>query len=375
MESFSYSIKMALLLFPVVALFFTLPYILWQYHKYGSVNSFRSIIVYSLLLYLMSAYFLVILPLPSIETVSKMTKPAYNLQPFHLISEILNKTSFHVSDFATYFPTLKNPVVYEALFNILLTLPFGVYLHYYFQCDFKHTLLYSFCFSLFFELTQLSGLYFIYPRSYRVFDVDDLILNTTGGVFGYFVGSLFLKFLPTRDEIDKKSIAKGTKVSVFRRFFCFFLDLIIFGTLTISILYLLKENKFLNKGVFFLLYFVCSIFYYVFIPSILHGKTLGMKFLKLKFVTSKEKIKWYYYFCYYFWLMMEYIFLPIIFLFVGYFLFQKQTFSQELYEYYFIIILAISFMGYVISFLKRLFKIDLIYEKIAHLKIISTIQN
>ena len=31
-----------------------------------------------------------------------------------------------------------------------------------------------------FELTQLSGLYFIYPRSYRLADVNDLINNTVG---------------------------------------------------------------------------------------------------------------------------------------------------------------------------------------------------
>jgi len=372
MSSFFYSIKTAFVLFPMVALLFTLPYILWQYHKYGSVNSYRSIIVYSLLLYLMSAYFLVILPLPSIETVSKMTKPSYNLQPFHLISEIMNRTNFHVSDFATYFPTLKNPVVYEAIFNIILTLPFGVYLHYYFKCDFKRTFFYSFCFALFFELTQLSGLYFIYPRSYRVFDVDDLILNTSGGVIGYFVGSLFLKFLPNREEIDRKSIAKGSNVSVLRRSLAFFLDIILFGSFTISIIYLIHHKNWFNSWIFMFVYFASSFLYFVILPKLLQGKTLGMKFLKLKFVSPKS-IKWYHYFCYYFGLVFEYFILPIIALFIGYVLLKQSIFTRELYDYYIIIAIAIIFMGYVISFLKRLFKMKLIYENISHLKIESTI--
>ncbi len=44
-----------------------------------------------------------------------------------------------------------------------------------------------------------NGLFFIYPKAYRLFDVDDLIINTTGGILGYLVTPLFQKLLPTRD--------------------------------------------------------------------------------------------------------------------------------------------------------------------------------
>lgn len=37
------------------------------------------------------------------------------------------------------------------------------------------------------ELTQLTGLWGLYPCAYRQFDVDDLILNSLGVVVGYFV--------------------------------------------------------------------------------------------------------------------------------------------------------------------------------------------
>ena len=59
-------ILQAFILFPIVAFLFTLPYVVFNYHKYGSVLSLRIIIVYSFILYLMCIYFLVILPLPSI---------------------------------------------------------------------------------------------------------------------------------------------------------------------------------------------------------------------------------------------------------------------------------------------------------------------
>lgn len=373
MSSFSYSIKVSLVLFPIVALLFTLPYILFQYHKYGSVNSFRTVIIYSFLLYMMTSYFLVILPLPSVEFVSQMKTPTYNLIPFNLISQIMTKTNLQLSDFATYFPAMKNPVVYEAFFNILLTVPFGVYLHYYFKCDFKHTFFYSFCFSLFFEVTQITGLYYIYPRAYRIFDVDDLILNTTGGVVGYFLGSLFLKFLPSREDIDEKSLEKGRNVSVLRRLLSFLIDFFLCFIFFTSLIYLLKEYHYLTKPIFISIFIIWIFFYFVLLPRILNGKTIGMKFLKLKFTSSYKNLKWYHYFFHFFMFAIEYFLFPFLILLIGYMLHKIGYLEQTSWEYYAIVTLAITIMIYVLTFLKWLFHSKAIYEKISKITVESAI--
>ena len=75
MEIYKEVIIQAVIIFPVVAALFTMPYMLYNYHKYGSVLSMRILIVYSFILYLLCAYFLVILPLPSMEEVAAMTGP------------------------------------------------------------------------------------------------------------------------------------------------------------------------------------------------------------------------------------------------------------------------------------------------------------
>ena len=98
-----------------------------------------------------------------------------------------------------------------------MTLPFGFYLRYYFQNRLKQIIVKTFLLSLFFELTQLSGLYFIYSGNYRLFDVDDLITNTLGGVFGFLLANLLANFLPTRAEIDQKSFDRSKKISLLRR--------------------------------------------------------------------------------------------------------------------------------------------------------------
>lgn len=266
-------IKTSIYFFPVIAFLFTIPYLLGQYHKYGSVNKFRTLIIYSFILYLMTIYFLVILPLPSWKEVAQLTTERMRLIPFNFVADFLRETSLVITNPSTYLKALTEPCVYIVVFNIFMTIPFGMYLRYYFKCSLKKTVYLSFLLSLFFELTQLSGLYFIYPRSYRLFDIDDLILNTSGGILGYFLVGLFLKYLPSREVIDRVSLEKGTEVSGLRRLTLFFLDLFIYLFLTI-ILHFFIAFPYCN--------YIMLVIYYVLIPYFFHGQTLGGKFLKVR---------------------------------------------------------------------------------------------
>ena len=117
--------------------------------------------------------------------------------------------------------------MFKVLVNLFLMVPFGIFLRYYFKCNLKKTVLFTFLLSLFFELTQLTGLYFIYPNAYRLFDVDDLIVNTLGGMFGYILTPLFTKLLPSKEELDLKSYKKGFKVSSTKRIITFMIDIVL----------------------------------------------------------------------------------------------------------------------------------------------------
>lgn len=266
------TIKIALLVFPLIALLFTIPFILHQYHKYGSINKLRVFIIYSFILYMITIYFLVILPLPAIDEVVK--KPInVRLIPFSFIKDFLRESTFVLNDPSTYLKVLTEPSFYTVILNIFMTIPFGMYLRYYFKCSFKKTVFFSFLLSLFFEITQLTGLYFIYPYPYRLFDVDDLIMNTLGGVLGFYIMSLFTRFLPTREEIDKSSITAGTKVSGLRRLTAFFLDLVLYIILTVPVS-LLFHNEYVFEITFLI--------YYIIYPYLSKGQTPAHKFLNIK---------------------------------------------------------------------------------------------
>ena len=104
-------IKTALILFPIIAFFITLPYLIIEYHKYGAVPLLRSVIVYTFILYLLAAFLLVILPLPSKEAALKMPTRSPQLVPFTFIKDIMVTTNLNLNNPSTYLLFLKTPTV------------------------------------------------------------------------------------------------------------------------------------------------------------------------------------------------------------------------------------------------------------------------
>ena len=230
------TILKAVYICPVVAFCIAGVYLSIQYRTYGSVSYFRTFILYSFLLYCMAAYFLVIFPLPDPAEVATRTTPYVQLIPFNVVKVFFQDSGFKLTSFGTYITALKSREFLQPAFNCLLTVPLGCYLRYYFKCSTKKALGISFGFTLFFELTQLSGLYGFYSRPYRVCDVDDLILNTLGSMIGFYLTVFVMNILPKRETIDAKAIEKGKSITAVRRIFAKCIDLMIVCIGSIGIL-------------------------------------------------------------------------------------------------------------------------------------------
>lgn len=355
------AIKTAISIFPFIALLFTIPFILNQYHKYGSINKLRSLIIYSFILYMITIYFLVILPLPSKEYVNALTTKKYNLNFFSFVIDIIKETSFTISDPKTYIKALTEPCFYTVLFNIIMFLPFGMYLKYYFKCSIKKVVILSFLLSLFFEVTQLTGLYFIYSRPYRLFDVDDLLMNTLGGIIGYFMMNIFKKVLPSRDEIDKKSLIDGMTVSGLRRVILFLSDLFMYSFIA-SIFSLIIQKDYVKYVIF--------IIYYIIIPYTFDGVTIMGKFLNVKLKFENKRL-----------LMIT---LRTIFLFFYYFIFPFITFyllflikpyiNYSILIYIIFISLFLMIIFYFLNIIIILKDKVIYYDKLLKVKYVSLIK-
>lgn len=364
-------IKWGVLLFPFIAALFTIPYVLIQYRKYGSIPFLRVLIVYSFILYLICAYFLVILPLPSRETVAALTTPTMQLQPFMFISDFLNNTSLVITEPSTYLKALSEPWFYQVVYNVLLFVPFGLYLRYYFKCSFLKTLVLSLLLSLFFELTQLSGLYGFYERSYRLFDVDDLMINTLGGIVGFVTAGIVLKILPNRDELDNYAYKKGTQISGARRIVNFILDIFIYMVFANGFYAILHD--FID---FKMLSLIVLIIYYVLIPWIFKGQTLGKKFLRMKIVYKDRTPNIYHCLFRYFLLFFVVFELPFYLIFilalVGNLI--PDGFLTLVYSLGLIVSVIFVFLYYFIIIVHLFKGRELWYEKVSHTKNISTIE-
>ena len=53
MQSYIEIIKIALVFFPFLAFFISFPFILIEYHKYGSISFFKTVLLYSFVFYLL----------------------------------------------------------------------------------------------------------------------------------------------------------------------------------------------------------------------------------------------------------------------------------------------------------------------------------
>ncbi|EOH81702.1 MULTISPECIES: VanZ family protein [Enterococcus] len=292
MNSYIFPIKAAVLTFPFLAMVIAAPFLIYYYRKYGQLGKLRSVILYSFVFYLLCAYYLVILPLPSISSVAQMTGPRYELHLFQSWHNFMNQTVLQLNNPSTYLAAMKQSVFLEPVFNIFLLFPFGVYCRYYFKFSLGKTILASFCLSLFFELTQLSGLYFIYPRPYRLFDVNDLLHNTIGGLLGFACAPLFTFFLPTRSELDSESLVKGQTVSLLRRFLAMMIDWFVIGILSTLLSFL---SSFLPTAVYdlfnysFVGFTLEVILYFMIFMYLWNGQTVGKKIVRIQVVEKNRE--------------------------------------------------------------------------------------
>ncbi|AEI43759.1 VanZ family protein [Paenibacillus mucilaginosus] len=272
LQAYLFPIAYAFMAFPVAALFFTLPFLLIQYRRYGYVNKVRAVLLYLMLLYLMNALFLVMLPLPASRDNAPLPGGSLQLLPLHFIHDILAETKVNFAEPATYVRLLQERALLQVLFNIGLTVPFGMFLRYYFRAAWRRCLLLSFGLSLFFEVTQVTGIYGYYASAYRIFDVDDLIANTFGGVVGFLLAEWLSGLLPRIEQLDKGVDVASKRVSYTRRAAAFTVD-----NLCLALVLPVLDYAGLPGA-----YWIATGVYFMLIPYVTDGRTFGKWLVRIQ---------------------------------------------------------------------------------------------
>ena len=164
--------------------------------------------------------------------------------------------------------------------------------------------------------------------------------------------------LPSREEIDEKSINDSVKVSVLRRITSTLIDIFIYIVL-ITFINIFINNKIIN--------YIILIIYFVIIPTI-NNKTLGMSFVNIKYDVANKRILRI--FLRQVIICLYYIELPKII----FYLFNILNINGSIKIILFILALIILFIVYLISIIKFLLKKDLFYDKFLKVNILSTIK-
>ncbi|MCZ1264832.1 VanZ family protein [Paenibacillus tundrae] len=289
MSPYVFPVQTAFFIFVLIAMFLLVPWLIYGYRKDGFFSWSRFGVSFSFIFYLLAAYCLVILPFPTTRnTCAQQAADTvyYNLVPFTFVKDIMKETPIIWSQPASYMGMIQGRAFLQVLFNVMLLMPLGVYIRYFWQkrSYWKQALLSGFGLSLFFEITQITGFYGFYDCPYRLFDVDDLLLNTSGTILGFFAAPILLALFPSRASIQAKSeqILEQNKVYPVPQL----LALIIDGVIVVFLSNLMSIFNWSNTNVIVstLNTAIAMLFVFFFIPSLRDGKTPGSALMRFRYV-------------------------------------------------------------------------------------------
>ena len=170
---------------PVLFTIILLIYIIVDFIRKGKKNIVKRLVFYSFIFYMLNVFQVTTGGLnipPYIENgYREYWKSFFQLVPFRFVIEWIDH--YHIRGLDWFFWNS----VKLSFYNFIMLFPLGVYLHLLFEVkSWKRALKHLFFTSLTIEVYQIIFSYTGLIMS-RSFNVDDLILNTLGGMMGYFM--------------------------------------------------------------------------------------------------------------------------------------------------------------------------------------------
>lgn len=211
LKNFSEPFAFALALWPFVSMLLTVPVLALLYHRDNRIRLSSAIVAYGTVLYLLGLLCFTLYPMPA--------DAAAYCAAHHLTPQI-NPLQF-IGDIRTDGLT----AVLQIAFNIVFFLPLGFIMGRIWRWPLPVTAVLSFATSLFLETMQLTGLMGVFPCAYRLFDVDDLLWNTTGALIGFALAMLSLRLIPARVA----DMTPTTTPGFMRRLITFIIDMTLIG--------------------------------------------------------------------------------------------------------------------------------------------------
>ena len=206
------SIAFVVLFAPIVAL---------QFRRYGRLSARRLVGAAALAIYGVALAAYTLAPLPSGDLAAWCAEfgvGSPQIAPLQFIDDIARETAG--SSLAT---AVRQPVVLQVVFNVLLFVPWGLFVRRYLGRGILVATASALLGSLLIEVAQGTGLFGLIGCAYRLADVDDLLTNTLGGLIGALLAPLMLRWMPQPAELERRR-TDSRPVTAVRRWSAMIID-------------------------------------------------------------------------------------------------------------------------------------------------------
>ena len=172
----------ALVLGSVVAVLLFIPVAAVQYRRDGRLGAGDLMVLVGAAVYGVSLWTYTLLPLPDVGDYACQQAQTQVMAFADDIRRAAERGGY--AGLGTPSELLKNQAFLQVVLNVVLFLPFGVFVRLITHRGVVVATVLGFAVSLLIEVTQLTGVWGVYPCAYRLFDVDDLLTNTLGAFLG-----------------------------------------------------------------------------------------------------------------------------------------------------------------------------------------------
>ncbi|SFR85743.1 Glycopeptide antibiotics resistance protein [Agromyces sp. CF514] len=220
----------------VVLLVVLAPLVALSYRRRGGFSGARMLGWIALLFYALALWAYTLLPLPEsgdYRCVGVVLNP---------LQAVLDIATVQARDGGSL---LGNAAVQQVALNVLLFVPLGVFARLLFHRGVVAALATGFAVSLAIELTQLTGVWGVYPCAYRLFDTGDLAANTLGAVLGSLFALIPVRFVragairgtdAAGGTISSQVAAGGDRsISAARRWLAMTVDLVLLWVVVVTV--------------------------------------------------------------------------------------------------------------------------------------------
>jgi glycopeptide antibiotics resistance protein/uncharacterized RDD family membrane protein YckC len=274
----------------VLSVLLVVPVIAVQYRQWGTLSLGRLVLILAFMLYLIAIPMYTLLP-TGIDVAALCAEGGGGtvlLRPFRFVDDFRD-----VARTSSPREFVASSTVQQVVFNVLLFVPLGIFLRKLNRLPWWAVIAAGIGTTLLVEFTQLTGNWGLSPCAYRVFEVDDLILNAGGTVIGLLLAPVLDLWPGT--QLDERDRVRVRPINRKRRLIQVFCDWMIFwiGSVVASlgVAFVLAALDMMSlgtphSGINAVVEALVGVVLFVVIPLGTHGETLGEKIVLVSVKTT-----------------------------------------------------------------------------------------